>query len=446
MLKSLKLKLTFMLAAAMSLIIILINVTVIVIFYQQNSMSIYSELGKAASQIDEVTLMSMVPKLPENGDSSPEPATAAPDDPSTDDYTQVNPGDSTDAEDPDNLVFNNISAVFVENLSSTFRGSFKYPHLLSHVESSVVTGDQLKLLALDKAGGKADRGISGYVFYLKKTYSSGTLVLFSDDESFMTKSRTLFSSSIAISTLGIILSIWVANFVAGKIIKPIKETLDGQHEFISDVSHELKTPLAVINANAEALESEQGGSKWVNIIKSESLRMSGLINELLAASKLENPDTEKTFSEVDFSSLVDETVMTFEAMAFEKGVLIESDIQENIKITGSREKLRQLTAILIDNAVKYVNENGSIKIKLFQRFGSVNLLVTNTGSFVEKEDRKRIFERFYRVDESRANNGPRRSYGLGLSIAKVIAEEHEGSITCYSVRGTPDETTFKLTI
>jgi signal transduction histidine kinase len=437
MLKSLKLKLTFVLAAAMSLIIILINVTVIVIFYQQNSVSVYGELGKIADKVDENTLLGLIPKLPENGEEAQE----QPLDDTDGGEEGVHAGDSQNSE-----VFGGVSAVFVEDLSSTFRGSFKYPHLLNHVESSVVSGDQLKQLALDKAGLKSERGLTGFIFFVKKSYSTGTLVLFSDDESFMTKSRTLVSSSFAISTLGVILSIWVASFIAGKIIKPIKETLDGQHEFISDVSHELKTPLAVINANAEALESEQGENKWVNIIKSESLRMSGLINELLAASKLENPDTEKTFTEVDFSSLVDETVMTFEAMAFEKGVLIDSDIQENIKLTGSYEKLRQLTAILIDNAVKYVNENGSIKVKLFQRFGTVNLLVTNTGSFVEKEDRKRIFERFYRVDESRANDGPRKSYGLGLSIAKVIAEEHEGNITCTSVKGSPDETTFKLTI
>ena len=216
------------------------------------------------------------------------------------------------------------------------------------------------------------------------------------------------------------------------------------------MSHELKTPLAVINANAEALESESGDNKWVGSIRSEAMRMSGLINELLAASRLEKGDLQKTFARTDLSSIVNETVMTFDAMAFERGVMIDTDIHDGIFVEGNPEKLHQLTAILLDNAVKYVNENGRITVNLYTRFANTVLEVSNTGSFIDKDKTKKIFERFYRLDESRTNEGKYKSYGLGLSIARAITEDHGGNISASSRRGngegSPDGTTFKVVL
>ena len=291
------------------------------------------------------------------------------------------------------------------------------------------------------------QGVINFTFYSKKDYSKGTLVLFNSDEQFLGRVRTLISTTAAILIVGILFSFWVARMLASWLTRPVQETLENQTSFISDVSHELKTPLAVITANADAIEADYGESKWLTSIKTESIRMAGLITELLAASKLEHADTVTTFESVDFSSIVNEAVMTFDALAYEKGVLIDSDIADNIIVLGSAEKLRRLVGILLDNAVKYVNEGGSIVVKLQQRIGTPILTVKNTGSYVEKEYRKKIFDRFFRVDESRTKDGTFGSYGLGLSIARSIVEEHNGDIVCQSFRSASgDSTLFKVTL
>lgn len=439
MLSRLRTKLTLMLSIAISLIIIIINLTVVVIFYQQNSLRIYESMGKVIDNISEETLMAIVPKVFRSETETDAPGASPDEDHGTD-------GDAENGGADASYDFGANTAVFVEVLDNTFRGSFKYPHVLSGSGYSSSGEGQLSQYALDISDGDSARGVKGFVLYCRKDFSAGSLILFSNDETFMEKVRSLIGNSVAICAIGIILSVWISRLVSGRMVKPIEETLDEQHEFISDVSHELKTPLAVINANAEALESESGENKWVGSIRSEALRMSGLINELLAASRLEKSDMQKTFTRTDLSSIVNETVMTFDAMAFERGALIDTDIHEGIFIEGSPEKLHQLAAILLDNAVKYVNENGRITVSLYTRFANTVLEVANTGSFIEKDKTKKIFERFYRIDESRTSEGKYKSYGLGLSIARTIAEEHGGSISVSSKRGDPDVTTFKVVV
>lgn len=422
MVEKLKKRLTMTLAFGVSLILVLLSFFVVFTFYRSNKTEIYNGMMNVFDHVDDELIESIIPETIPAGEK-----------------------DGSSAVIANDIDFGTNNAVFISK-DQTAKLTLSTSYLLNNLSSDSADKDEIIMNAFKVAEGDKWQGVMDFTFYSKKDYKRGTLVLFNSDETFIAKVRALISTTAAILIVGILFSFWVARMLAAWLTRPVKETLDNQSTFISDVSHELKTPLAVITANADAIEAESGDSKWLTSIKTESIRMAGLITELLAASKLELADTVKTFEKVDFSSVVNATVMTFDALAFEKGVLIDTDVPDNIYVVGSEEKLHRLVGILVDNAVKYVNEGGNIYIKLHQRLGTVVLTVKNTGSFVEKEYRKKIFDRFFRVDESRAKNGNFGSYGLGLSIARSIVEEHNGDIVCTSNKGNPDTTVFKVTI
>lgn len=423
MIDRLKKRLTATLAFGVSLILVLISFFVVFTFYRQSKSAIYTGMDQVYESLNDEKVNEIIPD------------------------TISDVGEGTLDLSGSDIDFGTNTAIFIAKFKPEFDGTLNYTFVLNDLSRSENDIDQFKqdAFTVDETG--RSQGVINFTFYSKKDYSKGTLVLFNSDEQFLGRVRTLISTTAAILIVGILFSFWVARMLASWLTRPVQETLENQTSFISDVSHELKTPLAVITANADAIEADYGESKWLTSIKTESIRMAGLITELLAASKLEHADTVTTFVSVDFSSIVNEAVMTFDALAYEKGVLIDSDIADNIIVLGSAEKLRRLVGILLDNAVKYVNEGGSIVVKLQQRIGSPILTVKNTGSYVEKEYRKKIFDRFFRVDESRTKDGTFGSYGLGLSIARSIVEEHNGDIVCQSFRSASgDSTLFKVTL
>ena len=423
MIDRLKKRLTATLAFGVSLILVLISFFVVFTFYRQSKSAIYTGMDQVYESLSDEKVNEIIPD------------------------TISDVGEGTLDLSGSNIDFGTNTAIFIAKFKPEFEGTLNYTFVLNDLSGSENDIDQFKqdAFTVDETG--RSQGVINFTFYSKKDYSKGTLVLFNSDEQFLGRVRTLISTTAAILIVGILFSFWVARMLASWLTRPVQETLENQTSFISDVSHELKTPLAVITANADAIEADYGESKWLTSIKTESIRMAGLITELLAASKLEHADTVTTFESVDFSSIVNEAVMTFDALAYEKGVLIDSDIADNIIVLGSAEKLRRLVGILLDNAVKYVNEGGSIVVKLQQRIGTPILTVKNTGSYVEKEYRKKIFDRFFRVDESRTKDGTFGSYGLGLSIARSIVEEHNGDIVCQSFRSASgDSTLFKVTL
>ena len=423
MIDRLKKRLTATLAFGVSLILVLISFFVVFTFYRQSKSAIYTGMDQVYESLNDEKVNEIIPD------------------------TISDVGEGTLDLSGSNIDFGTNTAIFIAKFKPEFDGTLNYTFVLNDLSGSENEIDQFKqdAFTVDETG--KSQGVINFTFYSKKDYTKGTLVLFNSDEQFLGRVRTLISTTAAILIVGILFSFWVARMLASWLTRPVQETLENQTSFISDVSHELKTPLAVITANADAIEADYGESKWLTSIKTESIRMAGLITELLAASKLEHADTVTTFESVDFSSIVNEAVMTFDALAYEKGVLIDSDIADNIIVLGSAEKLRRLVGILLDNAVKYVNEGGSIVVKLQQRIGTPILTVKNTGSYVEKEYRKKIFDRFFRVDESRTKDGTFGSYGLGLSIARSIVEEHNGDIVCQSFRSASgDSTLFKVTL
>ncbi len=211
----------------------------------------------------------------------------------------------------------------------------------------------------------------------------------------------------------ILLSFW--------IIKPIKETFDKQKRFISDSSHELKTPLSVINANVDALSSEIGNNDLLNNIKSQTLRMNSLVLDMLQLAKLE--EKEKIINDkIDLSKLVKNEVLPYEALAFENNKKLSINVEQNIEYRGNEEDIKKLINILVDNAIKHSSDNAKIKINLKKDKKHIIFDVYNTGCTFKDSEREKIFERFYRSDLSR--NRVTGSSGLGLSIAKAITESN----------------------
>lgn len=272
-------------------------------------------------------------------------------------------------------------------------------------------------------------------------FGTSHIVGFMDNRSIVQSTQTMLFSSVIIFVFGMVVIVVAAFLISANIVKPVEETFNKQKQFISDASHELKTPIAVISANADILHEDIGENKWLGYILSETERMSRLINSLLTLTRLETNSENSTMQRFDICNAIMEVTMPFESVAFEKGVLLMCDLDEEIIVNGNEEQLKQVVAILTDNAIKHCYEGGTVTVDAKRIKNRCMISVSNQGEPVPYELRDKIFERFFRADESRSREENR--YGLGLAIAKQIAENHHGSI---SVKCSDSTTTFEVII
>lgn len=184
------------------------------------------------------------------------------------------------------------------------------------------------------------------------------------------------------------------------MVKPVEETIEKQKQFISDASHELKTPLAVIEANVDVIETQNGKSKWLTYIQSEISSMDKLISNLLLLAKTDNMSQLKQIETFNLSEEVNLVSSMFESMAYEKKISIQYNVQDNIKFNGNKEDIKQILSVLIDNAIMHTKENGKVIIEL-EKEKNITLQVKNEGEPIPEKERENIFERFYRVDKAR---------------------------------------------
>ena len=208
------------------------------------------------------------------------------------------------------------------------------------------------------------------------------------------------------------------------IIRPLEENHMKQKQFISDAGHELKTPISVVSANAELLSREIGENQWLVNIQYENERMGALVTQLLDLARMEH--VTPPMEPVDFSHLVSGEILPFESMIYEKGMALHCEIQDHIMVYGNAMQLKQITAILLDNAMNHSQKGGEILLTLQKAHGRAVFSVCNDGDEIPAEQCKHLFDRFYRLDEAR--NGEDKHYGLGLAIAKTIAVGHHGKI------------------
>ncbi|MBO7472863.1 MAG: HAMP domain-containing histidine kinase [Ruminococcus sp.] len=247
-------------------------------------------------------------------------------------------------------------------------------------------------------------------------FISGKNHRFSSNEFMKSTIRIFGIGSLAVLALIIILSKYA--------MRPTAESYQKQKQFVTDASHELKTPLTLILTNIDIAESELGQNEWLDDIRSEGERMSKLVNRLVTLSRMDEEKALGSFNEFDLSGTVSDTVSEFTELASIYGKNLTADIDKGIKYHGDESEIRQLTAILLDNAVKYCDEGGSIKAVLSQKKYPI-LTVTNSYKKVDNIKLDRLFDRFYREDTARtAGSG----FGIGLSIAQSITEHHKGSI------------------
>lgn len=272
--------------------------------------------------------------------------------------------------------------------------------------------------------------------YSFKGHNTLTII---DNQMSKNRLQSLLRMSIIIFIILEMIIIIISTKITSWIIKPVIETFNKQKQFITDASHELKTPVAVIMANAEALENEPEETKWLENIKSESERMNELISNLLDLAKLENGAQKEEYNTEDLSKIIEREILTFESLMYENKIKLTYNIEENIKLNCNKMQMKQLIAILLDNAIKHSEKEGEIKVTLQKEKNEINLKVTNKGKEIPKEMQEKIFERFYRADESRNRNTNR--YGLGLAIAKSIVTNHNGKIEVQSINGY---TTFTI--
>ena len=230
------------------------------------------------------------------------------------------------------------------------------------------------------------------------------------------------------------------------LVRPVEESWRRQQQFVADASHELKTPLTVLLADADILlghpdDTIRSQSRWVEHLRDEGLRMKGLVEDLLFLARGDAGDRERPRGRVELSQVCEGCVMSFEPLAFEAGLVLESSVVPGVGVTGDGEELRRLCAILLDNACKYCGPGGTVRVTL-EGGGEAALTVHNTGEPIPAEDQAHLFERFYRADAARGRE--KGGYGLGLSIAAAIVERHGGKIAVRSTAG--EGTAFTVTL
>ena len=245
--------------------------------------------------------------------------------------------------------------------------------------------------------------------------------------------RAALSSLVQVSLLiglgSLIVFLVISIFLARWAVKPVEKAWQQQRQFLSDASHELKTPLTVIMSNAELLQSTsfdpEEREQFAQNILTMSQRMRGLVEGMLELSRADNAQTKNAYERLDYSKLVSDALLPFEPVLYERGLLLESTVAPGIIVTGSARHLQQVVGVLLDNAAKYA-QPGVVKVALQRRGRNQCLLtVSNPGKPIARENLERIFYRFYRADQARTGTG---SYGLGLSIARSIVQDHRGKI------------------
>ena len=298
--------------------------------------------------------------------------------------------------------------------------------------------DDLQKLVTDAVNESSTSGYVGTYRYLKVNNDAGNLVLLLNTQRDLDSFHAFMRNSIIVSSI-VILSVFILLvLISKKVIAPIQQSYQKQKQFITDASHELKTPLAIIRSNTDVLELENGDSKWTKNIQNQVDRLTSLVNSLVVFSRMEEKDTAEKVK-FNLSESLHARIDDFEELAsFQKKHII-ADIDNNIYYRGEQQAIVQLMDILLENAIKYATKETNINVTLKKNKKYAMMKISNQAN-VKKGDLRKVFDRFYRLDESR--NSTVKGYGIGLSMAKLIAEKHKEVIKAYA----PEDGIFKIEV
>lgn len=276
-------------------------------------------------------------------------------------------------------------------------------------------------------------GFQGIYRYRVTETEDGAKYVFLDCRREISNFRTVLVTTISVSLLGLAAVFVLVVIFSRMVFRPVEESIQKQKRFITDASHELKTPLTIIDANTEVMEMESGESQWTKSTRKQIQRLSGLVQQLVTLSRLDEEKGLEEKCEFNLSEAVSECVQPYESLAQTREKNLTLNIEEDITYTGDERSIRQLAGILMDNAVKYSSENGNITLTLKKKGKKIFLEVYNDADDLPQGKLDVLFERFYRLDSSR-NSGTGGS-GIGLSVAKAIVQAHKGKITAENKNG-----------
>lgn len=320
--------------------------------------------------------------------------------------------------------------------------------LVGTASSAYLIDDDLAVAASTIIGQSAENGAidSLGIHFAKRTIDGETYVAFVDESA--TSGWKDLAATLALVGLGaLVIFLIISLFFSRWALRPVEEAWDKQRQFVSDASHDLKTPLTVILANSSILldnadETIAKNSQWVESTKTEAEHMKQLVGDLLTMAQIDEGDTTMPRESIDLSTMVQGEFLEFESVAFEREVELESAVEPDITVTGTPARVRRLVRTLIDNACKYAPAGSIVTLSLKRVGGMARLDVHNGGDPIPAEDLPHIFDRFYRVDKARTNDGD--SHGLGLAIAYGIAQEHDGTLEVASTAENGTTFTAKL--
>lgn len=298
---------------------------------------------------------------------------------------------------------------------------------------AAVDEDTAEEYAQEVSAKSGSTGFQGIYRYRVTETEDGVKYVFLDCRREISNFRTVLVTTVSVSLLGLAAVLVLVVIFSRMVFRPVEESIQKQKRFITDASHELKTPLTIIDANTEVLEMESGESQWTKSTRKQIQRLSGLVQQLVTLSRLDEEKGLQDIAEFNLSEAVAESAQPYEALAQTKEKQLTLNLESNLMYVGSEKSIRQLAGILMDNAVKYSSDKGNITLTLKKKGKKILLEVYNDAENLPEGKLDVLFERFYRLDSSR-NSGTGGS-GIGLSVAKAIVQAHKGKITAENRNG-----------
>ena len=314
----------------------------------------------------------------------------------------------------------------------------RYFSVLLADDGTVIRVDTGRIASVDESQAVADakavadsdneKGFFEQFRYIKTNDGQGTLITFLDCGRKLDAYHNFLLISIVMASAGFFIVFFVIVFFSGKFIQPIAESYEKQKRFITDAGHEIKTPLTIINANTDLLEMDIGENEYVDEIRQQAKRLTGLTNDLVSLARMEESDRTMPMIEFPLSEVVQDAAASFKAPAQAQNKQFNCNIKPMLSMNGNEEAISRLVLLLLDNALKYSPEGGVISLDLARQGKHLLLSVCNTvAEEINSEQLSHVFDRFYRSDPSR--NSQTGGHGIGLSIAKAIVTAHGGKIT-----------------